>query len=141
MTKLLLPYLKESKGVIMNLSSVAGKIYTPFMGAYSASKFALSTYSDTLRVELKRYDIAVCDLIVGRINTGFSSRAYGLINTPKTPMVATADKLAIKILDTYQKRDRVMIFPSWYSLFIIFGKIFPRLYDRLSVDKWREVID
>jgi len=140
-TNILLPFLKESKGVVMNLSSVAGKIYTPYMGAYSASKFALSAFSDTLRVELKKYDVKVCDLIVGRIGTGFSDRALGIKDTPKTPFIEKAENLAQVIYKAYESGSRSLVFPAWYRLFIFISKLLPQSYDNISAKKWREILE
>jgi NAD(P)-dependent dehydrogenase (short-subunit alcohol dehydrogenase family) len=51
-TQALLPSLKRARGTIINVSSVGGRISTPMLGAYNASKFALEAISDVLRVEL-----------------------------------------------------------------------------------------
>lgn len=55
----LLPLLKAARGSIINVSSVNGRIATPIVGAYSASKFALEAMSDALRVELAPFGIHV----------------------------------------------------------------------------------
>jgi len=54
-----MPLLKVAKGTIINVSSVAGRITTPLIGAYSASKFALEALSDALRVELAPFGVRV----------------------------------------------------------------------------------
>lgn len=51
-TQALLPLLKRAPGTIVNVSSIAGRIATPMLGAYAASKFSLEAISDTLRLEL-----------------------------------------------------------------------------------------
>ena len=58
-TQALLPLLKSAKGTIINVSSVNGKISTPVVGAYAASKFAMEAISDTLRVELAPFGVHV----------------------------------------------------------------------------------
>lgn len=58
-TQVLLPLLKAARGTIINVSSVNGKIATPVVGAYSASKFALEGLSDALRVELAPFGVRV----------------------------------------------------------------------------------
>lgn len=58
-TQALLPLLKEARGTIINVSSVSGRIATPVVGAYAASKFALEAISDTWRVELARFGVRV----------------------------------------------------------------------------------
>lgn len=51
-TQALLPLLKAARGTIINVSSVSGRIATPVLGPYAASKFAIEAISDTWRVEL-----------------------------------------------------------------------------------------
>ena len=58
-TQAVLPALKQARGTIVNVSSVGGRISTPLVGAYSASKFALEALSDALRLELIPFGIKV----------------------------------------------------------------------------------
>ena len=58
-TRAALPHLKQSQGVIVNISSVAGFLGTPTASAYSASKAALNSLGQSLRVEFKPYGIGV----------------------------------------------------------------------------------
>ncbi len=50
---------KDKPGVIINISSVGGRIYEPFGGWYHATKFAVEGLSDSLRMELKPFGIHV----------------------------------------------------------------------------------
>ncbi len=59
LVQLTTPLLRESKGRIINLSSVSGFISVPAMGIYSASKFAIEGLSDALRRELAHFGISV----------------------------------------------------------------------------------
>jgi NAD(P)-dependent dehydrogenase (short-subunit alcohol dehydrogenase family) len=54
-----LPKLRESRGRILFVSSVNGRIPTPMLGPYSASKFALEAACDALRVELRAWGVSV----------------------------------------------------------------------------------
>jgi NAD(P)-dependent dehydrogenase (short-subunit alcohol dehydrogenase family) len=58
-TQAVLPRLRESRGRLLFISSVNGRIATPMLGPYSASKFALEAACDALRVELKAWGIPV----------------------------------------------------------------------------------
>jgi short-subunit dehydrogenase len=51
-TRAALPQLLESRGHLVNIGSLAGKTAARYMGAYSATKFAVSAYSQQLRLEL-----------------------------------------------------------------------------------------
>jgi len=58
-TQAVLPCLRDSGGRVVFISSVNGRIATPMLGPYSASKFALEAGCDALRVELKAWGIPV----------------------------------------------------------------------------------
>ncbi|MGF1473526.1 MAG: SDR family NAD(P)-dependent oxidoreductase [Rubrobacteraceae bacterium] len=66
-------------GRIVNVSSTNGFVVTPFMGAYSASKYALEALSDALRMELKPWGVEVVVLAPGAINTAFAEKAQGVL--------------------------------------------------------------
>ncbi|GBF96193.1 hypothetical protein Rsub_08738 [Raphidocelis subcapitata] len=52
-------------GVVVNINSIYGRVMSPFHGAYCASKHALRVVSDTLRLELAPYGVAVVDVALG----------------------------------------------------------------------------
>jgi len=68
-TQVFLPLVRENKGRIVNMSSVAGLVTTPFLGVYSSSKFALEALSDALRRELAAEGIKVLLIEPGLIAT------------------------------------------------------------------------
>lgn len=70
MVKAVLPgMVQRHKGTIINMSSVLGRLGTPFNGAYVASKFALEGLSESLRVELSPLGIRVSLVEPGLFNT------------------------------------------------------------------------
>jgi len=70
LTQLVLPRMREKHyGKIVNISSVGGKIYTPFGGWYHATKHALEGFSDCLRLETKPFGIDVVIVEPGGIAT------------------------------------------------------------------------
>lgn len=71
-----LPYLKRS-GVarVVNISSIAGKVASPHLISYTASKFALSGLSDALRAAYRRYGIFVTTVHPGLMRTGSARNA------------------------------------------------------------------
>lgn len=71
-TQQVLPYLRaQNSGTIINISSVAGGVSTPFAGWYAASKHAVEAMSDALRAEVKSFGIKVVVIQPGAIKTNF----------------------------------------------------------------------
>ena len=68
-TKAFFPLILESKGRIINISSAAGFLATPFSGPYAASKHALEGWSDSLRRELLSLGVSVIVIEPGLIKT------------------------------------------------------------------------
>ena len=58
-TQAALPKLRASRGRVVFVSSLSGRIATPMTGAYNASKFALEGLADSLRMELRPWGIKV----------------------------------------------------------------------------------
>ena len=72
LTKKIIPFMREQKsGKIINMSSMGGKVYTPFGAWYHATKYALEGWSDCLRIELKSFGIDVILIEPGVIKTEF----------------------------------------------------------------------
>ena len=94
LAQILLPELSKTQGAIINISSVAALAPVPCMGAYSAVKAALLSFSQTLRAEASLQNVRVVTICPGRISTGFSSRAITLRACPETPgnKVSTAKR-------------------------------------------------
>ncbi len=70
LTQLVLPGMREHRyGKIVNISSMGGKIYTPFGGWYHATKHALEGWSDSLRLEVAPFGIDVVVIEPGGITT------------------------------------------------------------------------
>jgi len=68
-TQAFIPLLRLGHGRIVNVGSIAGLSAMPFMGSYSASKFALEALTDALRLELQAWGIQVSIVEPGAIAT------------------------------------------------------------------------
>lgn len=76
-TRACLPMLRASKGRIVQISSVSGRVTLPFTGAYAASKYALEAYSDALRMELAGSGVKVIVIQPGSIQTPIWDKSAG----------------------------------------------------------------
>lgn len=77
--KYAIPHLKESKGHIVNISSIAGEVAMAGGGGYCASKAGLNMLSETLTLELKKHEVRVTTISPGSIKTHFHNpKAYAL---------------------------------------------------------------
>jgi NADP-dependent 3-hydroxy acid dehydrogenase YdfG len=69
-----LPYLRQQgKGTIIHTSSCIGRVTTPFLASYSASKYALESLAEGYRAELSGFGIESCIVEPGGFPTGFMS--------------------------------------------------------------------
>jgi NAD(P)-dependent dehydrogenase (short-subunit alcohol dehydrogenase family) len=102
-TKRVLPKMRENRyGKIVNISSMGGKIYTPFGGWYHATKHALEGLSDCLRLETEPFGI---DVIV--IEPGGIATDWGLIaadNLKKTSGSGAYGEAATRAADGMRRR-------------------------------------
>ena len=69
-----LPGLRERRGRIVNVGSVAGRIASPFMGVYASSKHALEGMTDALRREVAEQGVRVVLVRPGFVNTPFGAQ-------------------------------------------------------------------
>lgn len=70
LTQLVLPQMRENRfGKIVNISSMGGKVYTPFGAWYHATKHALEGWSDSMRLEVSPFGIDVVVVEPGGIKT------------------------------------------------------------------------
>ena len=74
-TQALLPALRKSRGRVINISSIGGKVTAPFIGVYQSSKYALESFSDALRMETRRQGVTVILIEPGAIKTEITNKS------------------------------------------------------------------
>jgi short-subunit dehydrogenase len=90
-TQAALPLLRRGRGRVVNIGSISGRMATPVIGAYAASKFAVAALTDALRVEVQPWGIDVALIEPGAVATPIweKSQAAGLaLRQAWTPDVA-----------------------------------------------------
>lgn len=118
-------------GRIVNMSSVAGKLVSPFAGAYAASKHALEALSDALRRELAIYGIDVVVIEPGTVATPIWDKAEAL---DVQPYLDTDYRDAItKMLAFMLKRGRSGYPPDKVAEAVLLGLTAPKPPIRIPV--------
>ncbi len=98
----LLPaWRRRGSGVIVNISSIQGRVATPLDGAYSATKYALESLSETLHYELGHFGIRVVIIEPGYIAPGM-----------KVAERAAGDPAYAPLWEEWEHTDRVVTGPS-----------------------------
>lgn len=138
-TKFALPYLINSKGSLVGIISIAGHVGLPARSAYSASKFAVRGFLDTIRLENLYTGLHV--LVAAPGFTASEIRKYALTadGTPQgeTPrkeekmMSAEACAKLISLAIAHRKRSLVLTLKEG-KLSLFLAKFWPYLLDRLT---------
>jgi len=134
-----LPYLKQSKGQIVGVSSLAGKNGIPTRSGYAASKHAMTGFFDSLRIELAPYGVSVTMIYPGFVTTEIRKRAFAASGEAlkKSPVreneIMTVEECVQIILKAMVKRKRevVMTFRGQAGLWM--KLVAPGLVDRVAL--------
>lgn len=135
-TKYALPSILKNKGVIIGISSVAGYRGLPGRTGYSASKFALQGFLESLRTELLHTGAHVMWVSPGFTNSNIRkvARASDGSQQSETPLdeqkLMSAEQCAEIILDSVQKRKRSLIMTMQGKMTTFVNKLFPSYVDK-----------
>lgn len=113
-----LPALRRGRGRIVNVGAATGRVTVPFAGPISASKTAIESLSDALRMELKHLGIRVAVVEPGAM---------------ETEIFAKADRYAIEDLQTASPRVRALYEPAMKAVANAFDNAKPSSPD-VAVD-------
>ena len=121
-------------GTLVGMSSVAGVRGLPGAGAYSASKSAVTTYCESLRLELKPRGVAVVTIAPGYVRTAMTAR-----NPYRMPFLMDADDFARRAERAIAKHVSYSVIPWQMGVVARVMRCLPDwLYDRLAVDAPRK---
>lgn len=110
-----LPHLKQSRGSLVAVSSLAGLVGVPGRTAYSASKFAMTGFFEALRAELKTAGVSVTTAYPGVVATQIRYRGFNAAGAPagasglKEDDAMSVETCARLILDGMDKRAREVV--------------------------------
>ena len=125
-------------GRIVNISSIGGKVAVPHMASYSASKFALTGFSDAIRAELARDNIHVTTVAPGLMRTGSHVKAKfkgrhddefaWFAASAGAPLISmNADRAARKILAACRRGQPSLTLTFTARTTILGNALFPNL--------------
>jgi short-subunit dehydrogenase len=110
-----LPYLKQSRGNIVAVSSLAGLVGVPGRTAYSASKFAMTGFFEALRAELKNAGVSVTTAYPGVVATQIRHRGFNAAGMPagasglKEDDAMSVETCARLIIEGMDRREREVV--------------------------------
>jgi short-subunit dehydrogenase len=126
-------HLRAQGGAIINIGSVASDRAIPLLGIYSASKFAVKGYTDTLRMEVEQagWPIAVTLVKPASINTPFTEHARNFMPAEPefVPPVYAPEEVAHAILRCAERPTREIIVGGGGRAMSMMETIAPRLTD------------
>lgn len=125
--QLLPDFIQRREGMIVGVSSLAESRGFPRSGFYSASKAAASLLLESLRIELKTYNIKVITVKPGFVKTPMTDK-----NEFHMPFILDVDKAAQLILNGIKKEKKIIQFPFTIVIGSKLIKIMPNwLFDYL----------
>lgn len=136
LTRAVLPTMQaRGRGVIINVDSVAGKVATPTMSIYNATKFGLDGFSETMRRELRPQGIHVCVVYPGGVNTpGFGGKRRVEIGvTTPTWLRLSADDVARVIVGFADRPRARRVLPGVFGATIAVNALAPWIVDRVMM--------
>jgi NAD(P)-dependent dehydrogenase (short-subunit alcohol dehydrogenase family) len=98
-TQAVLPALRRTRGRIVNVSSIGGRLALPMVGPYAASKFGLEGLSDSLRREVARFGIEVVLIEPGGVKTPIWSKSTAAADQMAQDMPPEAEQLYGELME------------------------------------------
>src|SRR5215217_345947 len=136
-TKYALPEILKTKGSIIGVSSIAGYRGLPGRTGYSASKFAMNGFMESLRTELLKTGVHVMVACPGFTSSNIRVAAlakdgevHGETSMEEGKMM-TSEAVAVQIVDGIAARRRTLVMTSQGKLTVWINKLLPGLADKL----------
>ena len=146
-TKYALPHIEKGKGSIIGVSSIAGFRGLPGRTGYSASKFAMHGFLESLRTELLRKDVHVMIACPGFTksnirNTALNSEGKQQGESPRDEeKMMTAEEVAAHIANAVEERKRTLILTQQGKLTVFFNKWLPKWMDKKVYEHFAKEAD
>jgi short-subunit dehydrogenase len=133
-----LPYLREARGRLVGISSLAGRTGVPTRTGYAASKHAMTGFFDSLRIELEGSGVTVTMIYPGFVATGIRENATGpdglpiLVSPVREGEVMSAAECAARIVRAIERREREVVMTARGRMSLWLKLLAPSLVDRIA---------
>ena len=137
-TKYALPYLLQSKGQVVGVISIAGYSALPARTGYSASKYAVRGFLDTIRIEHLKDGLNVLVFAPGYTSSNVRNAALTADGSAQgeTPLdegsLMSAEEVALKMARALARRRSQVILTGLGKATVWAHRLFPRLTDSLT---------
>jgi NAD(P)-dependent dehydrogenase (short-subunit alcohol dehydrogenase family) len=105
-TQAFLPAIRAGRGRLVMISSAAGRVATPFLGPYSASKFAVEALADSLRQELRPWGVPVVVVEPGSFRSRNRAGTEAVAEIDRRSMGEVAERRYGKAMDAFAEFSR-----------------------------------
>jgi short-subunit dehydrogenase len=130
------PMVAQGSGLIINVASLAGLVGAPGSSVYSATKFGVIGFSDSLRREVHKQGVRVTTFCPGFVATDFSPRlkkiSMGAPDAPYLPGVMSVEYVAGVIAGIIRRPRRLVLVPFAFSTLVQLARAFPGIVDWAS---------
>ncbi len=136
-TRYALAHLKKRRGLIVGISSLAGRVGVPGRTAYSPTKAAQALFFEALRVELRDSGVDVTIVYPGVVATNIRIHGYGPDGTPagksglKDDKAMPVDECARQIIEAMHARKRELVMTLQARIGLWLKLAFPKAVDRM----------
>ena len=134
MTRLALPHLRKgNRPIIVNVSSIVGLRGTPYNSEYTASKFAIQGFGESIRAELSKYPIDVLAVCPGTTKTEFFDSVIEQTGRPNWPehKPVSAEEVASSMVRGIRKGRHTIVPYTWGKVLWWLNRLCPRMMDRV----------
>ena len=139
-TRHALPHLKKRKGLVVGVSSLAGRVGVPGRTAYSPSKAAQAFFLEALRLELDGSGVDVTVVYPGVVATNIRLHGYGPDGQAarksglKEDNMMPVEECARQILAAMRARKRELVMTLRARIGLWLKMVAPKLVDRMVLD-------
>jgi short-subunit dehydrogenase len=146
-TKFALPYLLKLKGSVVGVSSIAGYVGLPARSGYSASKFAMHGFLESVRTENLENDLHVLIACPGFTSSNIRNTALTADGSQqgKSPReegkMMSAEEVATHLFKAVQKRKQKLVLTTEGKLAVFLSKFFPKIIQKAVFNKMKKEPD